>query len=223
MGGRWEGAAVDEPGVSASTDRTIPGREAAPTSAERQPPNAATANAVLGLLSFGQELSGYDLKKWADHSLSFFFWSPAMSQIYGELRRLESLGYVTSRIEAKDDTRARRLYRITGAGRAWLIEWLAAEPADVPILKNPTVLRVWLGHLMEPESLRGVIADHRHWLEGRLAEVREDRARVRPDDEAMAYADVVIRWAERYYGAELDNTDRLLADLADLDARRVDG
>jgi hypothetical protein len=42
---------------------------------------SGTANAVLGLLSFGTELSGYDLKKWADHSLSLFFWSPASSQI----------------------------------------------------------------------------------------------------------------------------------------------
>lgn len=37
---------------------------------------------MLGLLSFDQELSGYDLKKWADGSLRFFYWSPAISQIY---------------------------------------------------------------------------------------------------------------------------------------------
>ena len=29
--------------------------------------------AVLGLLSFGRALSGYDLKQWADHSLHYFF------------------------------------------------------------------------------------------------------------------------------------------------------
>jgi len=29
----------------------------------------ATAWAVLGLLSFGSDLSGYDIKKWADASL----------------------------------------------------------------------------------------------------------------------------------------------------------
>ena len=49
----------------------------------------ATAWAVLGELSFGRELSGYDIKKWADASLRFFYWSPAISQIYRELRRLE--------------------------------------------------------------------------------------------------------------------------------------
>jgi len=42
----------------------------------------ATGYAVLGLLSFGEALSGYDLKQWADHSLRYFFWSPAQSAIY---------------------------------------------------------------------------------------------------------------------------------------------
>jgi DNA-binding PadR family transcriptional regulator len=180
------------------------------------PPNAATPNAVLGLLSFGQELSGYDLKKWADHSLRFFFWSPAISQIYSELRRLESLGYVTSRVVAKDDTRSRRLYRITDEGRAWLAHWLVSEPADVPILKHPTMLRVWLGDLMEPDVLRDAVTQHRDRVAAQLTEVREDR-RWAATKESMAHAELVIRWAERYYSAELDNTDRLLDDLAALD------
>ena len=55
-----------------------------------------TAYALLGLLSFDRELSGYDLKKWADSSLRFFYWSPATSQIYVELKRLEKLGFVTA-------------------------------------------------------------------------------------------------------------------------------
>ena len=189
-----------------------------PASSRAGVPNAATPNAVLGLLSFGQELSGYDLKKWADHSLRFFFWSPAISQIYSELRRLESLGYVTSRVVAKDDTRSRRLYRITEEGREWLAQWLVSEPADVPVLKHPTILRVWLGHLMEPAALREAVIEHRNRVEVQLGEVREDR-RVVAANESMAYAELVIRWAERYYSAELDNTNRLLDDLDELDAR----
>jgi len=196
--------------VESDVDPLAPSRAGAP--------HAATPNAVLGLLSFGQELSGYDLKKWADHSLRFFFWSPAISQIYSELRRLESLGYVTSRVVAKDDTRSRRLYRITEEGRQWLAHWLVSEPADVPVLKHPTVLRVWLGHLMEPAALREAVTEHRSRVEAQLGEVREDR-RVVAGNESMAYAELVIRWAERYYSAELENTNRLLDDLAELDSR----
>ena len=47
----------------------------------------ATAWAVLGILAFDRELSGYQVKQWADASLTFFYWSPAVSQIYAELKR----------------------------------------------------------------------------------------------------------------------------------------
>ena len=49
----------------------------------------STSYAVLGLLSGGRELSGYDLRKWAANSLQFFYWSPSLSHIYTELRRLD--------------------------------------------------------------------------------------------------------------------------------------
>ena len=42
--------------------------------------------------------------------------SPAYSQIYSELKKLERLGLVTSRVENTGGTRNRRLYKITEAG-----------------------------------------------------------------------------------------------------------
>src|SRR5690242_1918293 len=68
----------------------------------------ATAWAVLGLLSFPGERTGYELKKWADSSLRFFYWSPAISQIYAELRRLEELGYAASTRSGPEEARAKR-------------------------------------------------------------------------------------------------------------------
>src|SRR3954462_6614469 len=104
----------------------------------------ATGWAVLGLLSFGRELSGYDLKKWADSSLGFFYWSPAVSQIYGELKRLEGLGYITSREVPQDDLRNKRVYAITGAGEEALTDWVQHAPVEPPVLKHGVLLRVWL-------------------------------------------------------------------------------
>ncbi|MEU5580827.1 hypothetical protein ACGF5Q_23710 [Streptomyces huasconensis] len=51
---------------------------------------------MLGLLSFPGKRTGHELKKWAHASLRFFHWSPAFSQIYAELRRLEALGHATA-------------------------------------------------------------------------------------------------------------------------------
>ena len=39
-----------------------------------------TSYALLGLLTFGDELTGYELKQRADATLRFYWVSPAMSQ-----------------------------------------------------------------------------------------------------------------------------------------------
>ena len=173
---------------------------------------SGTANAVLGLLSFGTELSGYDLKKWADHSLSLFFWSPASSQIYAELRRLEAPGYVTSRQVPQDDLRNKRVYRITDAGRGQLITWLETEEIGSPMLKHPVLMRVWLGHLVGSDRLREVIEEHRDRTAARLEDLHRDLDIVAAR-ENWAYPELIIRWSERYYEAERDNAEQLLLEL----------
>ncbi|MFD9013666.1 PadR family transcriptional regulator, partial [Streptomyces sp. NPDC059552] len=105
-----------------------------------------TAWAVLGLLSFPGERTGYELKKWADSSLRFLYWSPAISQIYAELRRLEELGHAASVRSGPEETRAKRRYAITDAGREALAGW-AADTAEAgpPVLKHGLLLRIWGG------------------------------------------------------------------------------
>jgi DNA-binding PadR family transcriptional regulator len=178
----------------------------------------ATACAVLGLLAFGRELSGYDLKRWADNSLRFFYWSPAGSQIYGELRRLEKLAYVTSRV-VRESMRGKRLYRITPAGRAALQEWMHTEP-EPTILKHNALLRVWLGHLADPDELRGVVDYHREGVEALLADARfaDEHA---SDDPRWAYPTLVTRWAVGYLEHELELMDELVAGLDRLERKRV--
>lgn len=78
-----------------------------------KPALASTSWALLGMLSYEEEVSGYDLKKWIDWSVDLYYWSPSYSQIYTELKKLESLGLVTSRVERDEGTRSRRLYKIT--------------------------------------------------------------------------------------------------------------
>jgi DNA-binding PadR family transcriptional regulator len=171
-----------------------------------------TGWAVLGLLSFGRELSGYDLKKWADSSLRFFYWSPAISQIYGELRRLERLGYVESRTTAQDDLRNKRMYRITSAGRDALAAWADGAPVEPPVLKHGVLLRVWLGHLAGPDVLREIVLEHRAYVDEVLEILRAGRINAE-NEPAFAYPAIVIRWGQRYYANERELADELLREL----------
>lgn len=177
----------------------------------------ATSWAVLGMLSFERELSGYDIKKWADSSLKLFYWSPSFSQIYGELKRLEKHGYVTSRTVMQDDVRGKRVYTLTDTGREAVRFWARTAPVEVPVLKHGVLLRVWLGHLTEPERLREIVAEHRDNSERRRAEAERDATAAR-DETAWAYPEIALKWAERYQAAERDLAEQILEDIDELTA-----
>ena len=180
----------------------------------RKPTLATTGYAILGVLSFGQELSGYDVKKWADASLRFFYWSPALSQVYTELGRLERLGLVRSRTVPRDEVRGKRVYRITDEGRAELTRWVEQADVDLPVLKHSVVLRTWLGHLARPEHLRAMLERHIALVEELAQEAADDGARAEQEP-TWRYPRAVLTWAHDYYRAEASLARALLADLPD--------
>ncbi len=178
----------------------------------------ATAWAVLGLLSFRGARTGYELKKWADASLRFFHWSPAISQIYAKLRRLERWGLATSRTSASQEPRAARRYTLTDAGRAALAAWAdGVDDPGPPVLKHPLVLRLWLGHLATPETLRALVERHLARPRDELAEVRGTLRRAERVPQ-WAFPRVALAWSERRHLAELALAEEMLADPARLAA-----
>ena len=169
-----------------------------PGSDQERLPN--TSYAVLGMLSFGDELSGYQLKKRADN-LRFFYWSPAHSQIYAELRRLERLGYVTHREVRQVRRPDKRVYRITEAGVDAFESWMNEGTVEPVSLKHSVVLRLFFGHAAEPERLREVLSDYAE----QVSEVIEDLRGISEeisDSDQFFYPAVVAEWGIGYYEAE---------------------
>jgi DNA-binding PadR family transcriptional regulator len=187
----------------------------------------ATSYAVLGLLSFDEELSGFDMKRWADWSLKFFYWAPSYSQIYGELHRLEELGLVTSRMDDNTDSqrkrgeRGRRVYRITAEGRRAVSEWANEAPAEPAVLKHGVMLRMWLGHTADPAKLREVLLAHREQSEKMRVRALADAEGAAPVP-GWAYPEAVLRWSAQYYADECARADMMLADLDRLAEGRRD-
>jgi len=179
---------------------------AEPAPAPPQLPTA-TGYALLGLLSFGRELSGYELKQWADGSLRFFWSAPAMSQVYRELERLAESGFVEQRSVVRDGTRSTKVYRLAPAGDAAVRAWLAEIP-EPPVLKHPIALRVFFGHLLDPADLRRAVEAHRNWCEQVLHDlntVRDDLG----DDPAWRNAALVAEWGMEYYHGDLEAVARV--------------
>lgn len=182
-----------------------------------KPNLAATSWALLGMLSYEYELSGYDIRKWIDWSMRFYYGSPAYSQIYSELKKLERLDLVTSRVENTGRTRNRRLYKITEAGLAAVTRWANEAPVDHPTLKHGPLLRMTFGHLTTPERLKQVLQDHLAFADEMHRRAAKD-ARWAGVDPSWAYARVALQWAERYYANERELTLKMIKDLDEAEA-----
>src|SRR3954468_12592372 len=107
---------------------------------------SATDAALLGLLSRGGELSGYDVQRQADAATGFF-WAPAKSRIYAVLPQLVARGFATSREVVQEHRPNKQLYRITRDGRAALQSWLEEPPSMEPE-RNPLLLKIFFGELL---------------------------------------------------------------------------
>lgn len=173
---------------------------------ERTGTNAPdTAYGVLGMLTFG-EMSGYDVGKAIEGSIGFF-WAPAKSQLYGELRRLVALGWAREREVEQADRPDKRIYTITPAGERALRDWLATPPADFDPIKSPFLLRLFFGHLAGPEAVRGLIAEHRRQAEELLEAFGQIQTHLLTDGGPLppyltltygiTYARGVVDWCDR--------------------------
>jgi len=193
-------------------------RDVVEPGAESYPNLPATSWAVLGMLAFGEELTGNDLKKWSDWSIGFFYWSPSVSQVYGELKKLEELSLVRSRQITDEGVRGRRVYGITDAGLHALRAWSADAPVEMPVLKHGVMLRLWMGHLHDPEQLKKIVHAHIENLTGRAAEagVHADHSDVEP---GWAFTQMSLRWSKRYFEAEIALAEQLLEDIDEASKR----
>src|SRR5262245_9542485 len=123
---------------------------------------------ILGLLIF-REMSGYDLKQLINKSITHFYWSPAKSQIYGELRRLEAHGLVTMREVPQTLRPDKRLYHITSQGTDAMQKWLEHSGVEPDSYKSALLLKVFFGHMLAPNTTSGLLEERREQIVRDLA------------------------------------------------------
>jgi DNA-binding PadR family transcriptional regulator len=135
-------------------------------------PSTRTELAVLGLLAWSGEASGYELHKRAENSVGFI-WAPARSQLYAVLKRLEGDGLIAGRRVAQADRPDKRLFRLTGAGTETLHGWLdRVEPIE-PEDRDGMLLKLFFGAYGDPDAGRRQLLDYLERCQDRLATYRE--------------------------------------------------
>jgi DNA-binding PadR family transcriptional regulator len=150
-----------------------------------------TSYVILGLLTF-REMSGYDLKQLINKSITHFYWSPAKSQIYGELRRLESHGLVTLREVPQTLRPYTRLYQITPEGTEAMLQWLQSSGVEPDSYKSALLLKLFFGHMLSYDTTIRLLEERRKqtaqeltMCERRAQEFQEKMRSSEADDETF--------------------------------------
>ncbi|MEM8902585.1 MAG: PadR family transcriptional regulator [Actinomycetota bacterium] len=176
----------------------------------------ATAHTVLGLLSFGQALSGYEIRQWARRSIGHLYTTPAQSQVYGELRRLESAGLVAGTPVTQDDRPDKVVYELTDAGADALHDWVADPEVPETALKHHVALRVFLGHVVDPVRLVPMLEAHRDRLLVSLDEL-ETYSVAMSGDPTGGFSALVADWIADLQRGDLAGVERALKALTQTD------
>ena len=126
-----------------------------------------SAYLVLGFIAELGPSTPYDLKRAVARSIAYF-WSFPHSQLYVEPERLAKLGLLSE--EQEDHGRRRRLFSITGAGRAALKEWLDAPSHTQTETRDLGLLKLYFADLTTPERVRQMAEEQIALHKERLAE-----------------------------------------------------
>ncbi len=130
-----------------------------------EPRLTETSYIVLGLLERIEPATPYDLKQLAQVS-TVNFWTVPHTQIYTECGRLAEEGLLSERRE--ESGRRRRIYTLTGEGRAALARWREDATGGLYELRDVATLKLFFG--ADPAKLATEqVGAH----EARLAEYEE--------------------------------------------------
>jgi PadR family transcriptional regulator, regulatory protein AphA len=99
--------------------------------------------AILGILTWGA-MSGYDIKKWIEQSISSF-WSESYGNIYPILKGLVEEGWATMSIQPQDGKPDRHVYTITEDGRSALRAWLD-RPIEYQTARSELMLKLFFAN-----------------------------------------------------------------------------
>ncbi|HBR98219.1 MAG TPA: hypothetical protein DD979_12705 [Gammaproteobacteria bacterium] len=133
-----------------------------------------TQDLCLGVLHLG-DASGYEIKQTFERALSHFQ-SPSYGSIYPALRKLQSAGWVTQRIEDQDKRPAKKIYSLTHEGRSRFLQVLSqTEPQE--ICKSDFVLLAFFAHLLSTDQLAAIVQQHLNTIEMDLEKLQAIQGR----------------------------------------------
>lgn len=97
---------------------------------------------ILGLLAH-QDLTGYDIKKLFEGEVGDF-WRSNHSQIYPELRKMESKGLITAYTATVGTKMEKTYYKIAQPGKTALAEWMQEPLGELVPSRDDFTMKLYL-------------------------------------------------------------------------------
>ena len=138
-------------------------------------------------------------------------WAAAESKLYAEPKRLERLGYLSSRREP-GRTRERTVYALTPAGEGALRDWLR-RPTAFPRIQTEAAVRLLAGDFSDDEALWNSLRGMRDEIEALRAAGEESETRASTLPHRERYLRLVHSLGRRVLDAHeewLDEVEREL-------------
>lgn len=191
---------------------------------------------ILGVLT-ARPMTGWDLSYYLGLTVSNA-WSATSSQIYEELRKMESAGLIRSDVAPRGERGRKRIYSVTEAGDAELRRWVD-EPVTYPPDRDIFRLKMIFFDITSFESMRRRLRAHQEHheekrqrfqnyanrLSQRLPDLLQERLEKRPPIEHDAMVELKAfafsGLAERAQW-EIDWAQRALELVDSLERRRAE-
>jgi PadR family transcriptional regulator AphA len=179
------------------------------------PPRAqlgTTSCVVLGLVSW-RPMSGYDVASFAARSIAHF-WPISKSQVYAELARLESDGYIVGTHVEQENRPDKRRFELTTTGEEALDSWLEADGYAPDRTRSGFLAKIFFAETMTPDQRIRLLNAYRAEVEGYRLELQEivDKLEDRPHSfygrstalYGLLTAEAKINWADQMIEALSD-------------------
>ncbi|RVU34714.1 PadR family transcriptional regulator [Hwanghaeella grinnelliae] len=126
----------------------------------------------LGVLAL-RPASGYEIRKAFEEGPFSHFAEGGFGSIYPALSKLTGEGLVTFEVEAQEKRPDKKIYQITDAGRATLVEKLCEKAPDDDKYKSDLLFILFFAGQLPADRIRNVIDDRIAFYQAKLDHLSE--------------------------------------------------
>lgn len=138
---------------------------------------------LLGLLA-AQPMTGYDLQRWIRVEGKFTGLDRHPSQIYRELSRMETEGWLTHVVDPRENAPDAKIYSVTAAGVDRILRWVRSAYVPPRRFQEPEFFfRLRVAAMFDLARAEELVQEE---LDARRRQVDENRGRARVEDHPAA-------------------------------------